>query len=64
MPSLARKVGREPDRSPGSPDAGLWGQFPSIAGSAPSHIVLRPNTDEGQRTSSRLYAANKALLAC
>ena len=53
---------------PGSPDTGLWGlwgQFPPlVTGSAPSHIVLRPNTDEGQRTSSRLYAANKALLAC
>ena len=53
---------------PGSPDAGLWGlwgQFPPrVTGSAPSHIVLRPNTDEGQRTSSRLYAANKALRAC
>ena len=52
----------------GSPDAGLWGlwgQFPPrVTGSAPSHIVLRPNTDEGQRTSSRLYAANKALRAC
>ena len=53
---------------PGSPDAGLWGlwgQFPPIAGSsAPSHIILRPNTDEGQGTSLRLYAADKALRAC
>ena len=44
---------------PGSPDAGLWGQFPSIAGSAPSHIALRPNTDEGHDISNRLYAAGK-----
>ena len=49
---------------PGSPEAALWGQFRSRAGSAPSHIILRPNTDEGQRTSLRLYAADKALRAC
>ena len=49
---------------PGSPEAALWGQFRSRAGSAPSHIILRPNTDEGQGTSLRLYAADKALRAC
>ena len=53
--------------APGSPDAGLlglWGQFPPVADGAPSHIVIRPNTAEGQDISNRLCAAEKALRAC
>ena len=50
-----------------SPEAAApWEQFPSllVEDSTPSYILLRPNTDEGQNVSNRMYAATQALQVC
>ncbi|AWP23478.1 hypothetical protein C4901_09150 [Acidiferrobacter sp. SPIII_3] len=48
-------------------EAVLWEQFgltQPVGQATPSHIVIRPNTDEGQAVSNRLLAAQHALRAC
>jgi hypothetical protein len=46
----------------------LWGEFPDNArtqgGHTPSHIVIRPDNEWGQKLSNRLAAVDQLLEAC
>lgn len=60
-------VGVHADHLPDGLEYGLWERFERFDGDrkgAHSHILIRPDNDAGQTTSSRFLAASQALRAC